>query len=197
MAFCSECGTQVADGVQFCTSCGKPMGARAAAAAPASAAAAGGLADNVAGLLAYLTIIPAIIFLVIEPFNKNRFVRFHEGSIPSRSRCLSYGANFRRPGDDGWVLCERARHSTGSERGHRRSDLRFEYLSNLVSTTGGRRAGRHSTVQLGHPRRRLEDHRVRFAYRLSLDLYRQPAALSLAPVTNGLADDVDASVNLH
>ena len=53
------------------------MGARAAAAAPASAAAAGGLADNVAGLLAYLTIIPAIIFLVIEPFNKNRFVRFH------------------------------------------------------------------------------------------------------------------------
>ncbi len=77
MAFCSECGTQVADGVQFCTSCGKPIGARADAAAPASAAAAGGLADNVAGLLAYLTIIPAIIFLVIEPFNKNRFVRFH------------------------------------------------------------------------------------------------------------------------
>ena len=77
MAFCSECGTQVADGVQFCTSCGKPIGARAAAAAPASAAPAGGLADNVAGLLAYLTIIPAIIFLVIEPFNKNRFVRFH------------------------------------------------------------------------------------------------------------------------
>ena len=74
MAFCSECGTQVADGVQFCTSCGKPMGARPAAAA---AAPAGGLADNVAGLLAYLTIIPAIIFLVIEPFNRNRFVRFH------------------------------------------------------------------------------------------------------------------------
>jgi uncharacterized membrane protein len=73
MAFCSECGTQVADGVQFCTSCGKPMGARPAAAA----APAGGLADNVAGLLAYITIIPAIIFLVIEPFNKNRFVRFH------------------------------------------------------------------------------------------------------------------------
>jgi hypothetical protein len=67
MAFCSECGTQVADGVQFCTSCGKPMGARAAAAAPPSVVPAGGLADNVAGL-AYLTIIPAIIFLVIEPF---------------------------------------------------------------------------------------------------------------------------------
>ena len=48
------------------------MGVRPAAATPA-----GGLADNVAGLLAYLTIIPAIIFLVIEPFNRNRFVRFH------------------------------------------------------------------------------------------------------------------------
>jgi uncharacterized membrane protein len=36
-----------------------------------------GLADNVAGMLAYITIIPAIIFLVIEPYNRSRFVRFH------------------------------------------------------------------------------------------------------------------------
>jgi uncharacterized membrane protein len=36
-----------------------------------------GLSDNAAGALAYLTIIPAIIFLLIEPFNKNSFVRFH------------------------------------------------------------------------------------------------------------------------
>jgi len=35
------------------------------------------LADNVAGMLAYVTFIPAIIFLVMEPYNKNRFVRFH------------------------------------------------------------------------------------------------------------------------
>jgi uncharacterized membrane protein len=35
------------------------------------------LTDNVAGMLAYVTIIPAIIFLVLEPYNKNRFVRFH------------------------------------------------------------------------------------------------------------------------
>lgn len=28
-------------------------------------------------MLAYVTIIPAIIFLVIEPYNKNRFIRFH------------------------------------------------------------------------------------------------------------------------
>jgi len=35
------------------------------------------LTDNVAGMLAYVTIIPAIIFLVMEPYNKSRFVRFH------------------------------------------------------------------------------------------------------------------------
>jgi uncharacterized membrane protein len=36
-----------------------------------------GLSDNAAGGLAYVTIIPAIIFLVIEPFNRNPFVKFH------------------------------------------------------------------------------------------------------------------------
>jgi len=30
-----------------------------------------------AGALAYVTIIPAIVFLLLEPFNKKRFVRFH------------------------------------------------------------------------------------------------------------------------
>ncbi len=43
--------------------------------APASSG--GGLADNVAGLLVYLIGILAIVFLLIEPFNKNKFVRFH------------------------------------------------------------------------------------------------------------------------
>ncbi|HWA94714.1 MAG TPA: DUF4870 domain-containing protein [Terracidiphilus sp.] len=36
-----------------------------------------GLSDTAAGALAYVTIIPSIIFLVIEPYNKNSFVRFH------------------------------------------------------------------------------------------------------------------------
>ena len=40
-------------------------------------AAQSGLSDTAAGALAYVTIIPAIIFLVIEPYNKNSFVRFH------------------------------------------------------------------------------------------------------------------------
>ena len=36
-----------------------------------------GLSDNAAGALAYVTIIPAIVFLLVEPYNRNSFVRFH------------------------------------------------------------------------------------------------------------------------
>jgi uncharacterized membrane protein len=36
-----------------------------------------GLSDNAAGGLAYVTIIPAIIFLVIAPYNRSSYVRFH------------------------------------------------------------------------------------------------------------------------
>jgi uncharacterized membrane protein len=49
----------------------------AAAAPPPSAAAAPIANDNVLGALAYVTVIPAIIFLLLEPYNRNRFVRFH------------------------------------------------------------------------------------------------------------------------
>jgi uncharacterized membrane protein len=74
MAFCSSCGAQVPAGAAACPACGRATGS-AAPAAPA--AAAGGLSDNVAGMLAYITIIPAIIFLVVAPYNTNRFIRFH------------------------------------------------------------------------------------------------------------------------
>lgn len=36
-----------------------------------------GLSENAAGALAYVTIIPAIIFLIVEPYNRSSFVRFH------------------------------------------------------------------------------------------------------------------------
>jgi uncharacterized membrane protein len=36
-----------------------------------------GLSDNAAGGLAYLTIIPAIVFLIVEPFKRSSYVRFH------------------------------------------------------------------------------------------------------------------------
>jgi uncharacterized membrane protein len=70
MAFCNTCGTQIADGMTTCAACAGRAGAT-------PSAAASGMTDNVAGMLAYVTIIPAIIFLVVEPYNKSRFVRFH------------------------------------------------------------------------------------------------------------------------
>lgn len=44
---------------------------------PPAVVAESGLSDNAAGALAYITIIPAILFLVLEPYNKRPFVRFH------------------------------------------------------------------------------------------------------------------------
>lgn len=36
-----------------------------------------GLSDNAAGALAYITIVPAIVFLVMPPYNASPYVRFH------------------------------------------------------------------------------------------------------------------------
>ncbi len=75
MPYCSNCGAQV-DG-QYCPSCGAPVplpaGAGQSAAPPAA-----GMSDNVAGALCYLLgFITGIIFLVLQPYNTRREVRFH------------------------------------------------------------------------------------------------------------------------
>ena len=70
MAFCPNCGTQIAEGAA-CPKCG------AAAPSPGATSAGGGLTDNMAAALAYVTIIPAIVFLVLTPYNKKPFIRFH------------------------------------------------------------------------------------------------------------------------
>jgi uncharacterized membrane protein len=81
MAFCAKCGAQLAEGVTFCGVCGAPAAAAPVTGVPvvpaATASASGGLTPNMAGALAYVTIIPAILFLVMEPYNKDRFIRFH------------------------------------------------------------------------------------------------------------------------
>jgi uncharacterized membrane protein len=71
MAFCSSCGAQIADGATTCAAC---AGRAATASAPTIT---GGISENAAGMLSYFTIFGGIIFLVIDPYNKSRFVRFH------------------------------------------------------------------------------------------------------------------------
>jgi uncharacterized membrane protein len=36
-----------------------------------------GLSDNVAAGLAYFTVLPAVLFLLLEPYRRNAFIRFH------------------------------------------------------------------------------------------------------------------------
>jgi uncharacterized membrane protein len=81
MAFCNMCGTQIPDSNTTCPACASRMAAAApvpggpapGVAAPAPAA----TSDNLVGMIAYFTIFPAIILLLIDPYNKSRFVRFH------------------------------------------------------------------------------------------------------------------------
>jgi uncharacterized membrane protein len=44
---------------------------------PPQSAAQSGLTDTAAGALAYVTFIPAIIFLLVESYNRNSYIRFH------------------------------------------------------------------------------------------------------------------------
>jgi uncharacterized membrane protein len=53
---------------------------------PLNPAVSSGLTDNLAAALAYVTVIPAIVFLIIEPYNKIPLVRFH--SFQSIGLCI-------------------------------------------------------------------------------------------------------------
>ena len=89
---CPACSTENPAGATFCQHCGASLTAAPQppaggytqvpqpAAGPAGAAyapARSGLSDNAAAAIAYLTFIPAIIFLLLEPYSKKPFVRFH------------------------------------------------------------------------------------------------------------------------
>jgi len=89
MAFCPKCGASVSAGATFCGSCGSPLSAAAPvppAAPPPIAqppnarpqAAGTPMTSNVAGALCYvLGFITGIIFLVLDPYKNDRFVKFH------------------------------------------------------------------------------------------------------------------------
>ncbi len=89
MPFCRNCGADVA-GAKFCGNCGSPTGERSSSASggstPSSPQGTGprgegpigdlGLTENAAAAVSYL-LLPAAIFLVIEPYRDSRFIRFH------------------------------------------------------------------------------------------------------------------------
>lgn len=90
MAFCANCGAALTQASGFCGSCGQAIGGPARVAVPATVPAqpapvatsavgsASGLTSNIAGALSYLLgFITGILFLVIEPYKHDRFVRFH------------------------------------------------------------------------------------------------------------------------
>jgi uncharacterized membrane protein len=91
---CPVCHTEVGAQSAFCGNCGASLSAAApeavppaaayappvavpVAAYPAPAPASAGLTPNAAAALSYVTIIPAILFLILEPYNKIPIVRFH------------------------------------------------------------------------------------------------------------------------
>jgi uncharacterized membrane protein len=87
---CPRCLNETSAGA-FCQHCGAALGTQPPQSGPAApppprdfippAAAYGatqpGLSDNAAGAIAYLTFIPAVIFLIMEPYARRPFVRFH------------------------------------------------------------------------------------------------------------------------
>ncbi len=74
MPFCPSCGATVEG--SFCGACGKAV--NGGPPLPSSTPSAAGLQDNVAGALCYLLgLITGILFLVLEPYSRNRAIRFH------------------------------------------------------------------------------------------------------------------------
>jgi uncharacterized membrane protein len=78
-AFCGHCGAPIA--VAAAPEAAPPQAAYAPPAASATyappATASAGLTPNTAAALSYITVIPAILFLILEPYNKIPLVRFH------------------------------------------------------------------------------------------------------------------------
>jgi uncharacterized membrane protein len=79
--YCGSCGSQVAPGIQ-----GEAWGPQVVTTSPSVSST--GLTSNIAGALAYVHgLITGIVFHVLEPYKRDRFVRFH--AMPSVLFCLA------------------------------------------------------------------------------------------------------------
>ena len=81
MKSCSNCGSAVPEDASFCSACGAPLtasGDSPVAPPPRPAGTAGGLSSNMAAALSYLGVfVTGIIFLCLDPYKNDGFVRFH------------------------------------------------------------------------------------------------------------------------
>jgi uncharacterized membrane protein len=91
MSACQSCGTALADDTRFCQTCGSPANLRADVFVPAVGNSVGvavmpppaetvskTMDTNVVGALTYVAgFITGILFLVLDPYKSNSFVRFH------------------------------------------------------------------------------------------------------------------------
>ena len=78
---CPDCAASMPDDAGFCPGCGRAM--RPIARAHGMV---GVLPETLAGALAYF-ILPAIVFILVQPYKNDRFVRFH--SFQSIGVCLA------------------------------------------------------------------------------------------------------------
>lgn len=69
---CPHCAAQMPETAAYCPGCGRSMLPE-----PRAQGRVGPLPENIAGALAYLTFVPAIVFLLLDPYKKNQFLRFH------------------------------------------------------------------------------------------------------------------------
>jgi uncharacterized membrane protein len=71
-ASCPQCGATIPDESEVCLECGEEVHAIVR-----TQGKVGVLPRKAAGAVAYCTIVPALIFLLLEPYKSDRFVRFH------------------------------------------------------------------------------------------------------------------------
>jgi len=69
---CPDCAAAMPENAGFCPACGRSMNAPERAEGRV-----GAFSESIAGALAYLSFIPALMFLLREPYRSNHFVRFH------------------------------------------------------------------------------------------------------------------------
>ncbi len=141
---CADCSAKMPETAAFCPGCGRPM----TGAAEKASGRVGALPERIAGALAYLTFIPAIVFLLVEPFKSNRFARFHSiqcllmwAAAAARCDCAqTRGAGFIRHSGSGSAVRGAGDGSGADGRGWRVACAGGESAAGRnVQTTAARR----------------------------------------------------------